>query len=387
MNKDKYNKQRLFNLMVGFFPSILCRFFKLDKDRVIFNSEFNTEFNHNTKYLFLYFLEEYPQYEIKFVLNDSERRKLLTDKYGDHFISSVGLKEILYILKAKTWITSSLETPTGGIYLNRGRNVFHLGHGAPLKNVGLSEGYGNWKKKIYYRVLRDNFSYFLSTSEMFSENWSRCIGTPKHNVIVSGQARSDLILSTSQNGDKISNSKSVLYAPTWRPFSDTELFPFADKNLRVLNDNLVRLDIVIYLRLHPNFDSQCLDEYDEFNNIKVLGRDSIDDINEALGKFDLLITDYSSIYIDFLLTKKPVLFLPYDQKQYSEIIGFSIDYSENTPGPKPTSQHNFVEELDKLINIKSYYALERKKVNDRLNEVQENHCKSNAELILSFINR
>ena len=48
-----------------------------------------------------------------------------------------------------------------------------------------------------------------------------------------------------------------------------------------------------------------------YSNIKVLESES--DVYPLFEKIDLLITDYSSIFFDFLLTDKPILFYPYDQ--------------------------------------------------------------------------
>ncbi|CAK1931006.1 CDP-glycerol glycerophosphotransferase family protein [Vibrio crassostreae] len=383
MNKDKYNWNRLFSLIKGAIPALCMILFPRKSNRIIFNSEFNLEFNHNSKTLFQYFLKHYGKYEIKFVINDSSKRNNLNRVYGDYFISSSSICEIIYILRAKTWVTSSLETPIGGFFLNFRRNVFHLGHGAPLKNIGLSEGYSNWKKKIYYRILKTNFSYFLSTSSLFLDNWANCIGMPLERVLIGGQSRNDLITCPKVDSGAIfkSSKRKILYAPTWRPFSDTDLFPFPDRNLTLINDSLKELDAVVYLRLHPNFENLHTDEFANLDNICILNKHKVDDINEVLGLFDLVITDYSSIYIDFLLTLRPVVFLPYDRSEYEKNIGFSIDYDGNTPGPKPSKQCEFIEEIDLLLNDNSYYLNERKRVNDRLNQVKYDHSESNAQLI------
>ncbi|MEZ9576832.1 MULTISPECIES: CDP-glycerol glycerophosphotransferase family protein [unclassified Vibrio] len=385
MNKDRYNKNRALNLLKGIIPSLIGFFIPIYKRRIIFNSGFNLEFNDNSKYLFFHFLKYNPEFEIKFVINDRIKRHKLIKSYGEHFISSNSLKSIFYILQSKTWVTSSLETPIGGFFLAKRRNIFHLGHGAPLKNIGLSEKYNNWKKIIYYHILKGNFSYFISTSDVFSTNWSKCIDLSKANVLVSGQARNDTTIKLAESGKSFSNHRSVLYAPTWRPFSETEIFPFEDKDLALLNEHLIVLGVVIYVRLHPNFNLQNDNGYKNFSNIEILSRNTVNDINEVLGLFDLVITDYSSIYIDFLLTRKPVLFLPYDYEQYKHTIGFSIDYHDNTPGPKPQNQVEFIYELKMLIESKEYYSDERNKVNSRLNSIQNDHCKSNADLIISYL--
>ena len=62
--------------------------------------------------------------------------------------------------------------------------------------------------------------------------------------------------------------------------------------------------------------------------------------------FDLLITDYSSIYIDYLLTDS---FLMISFLMIKNVIldgrGMNFDYEEVTPGPKPKTMKEFTEEL------------------------------------------
>lgn len=384
MNKNKYNFNRIFNMIKGFFPSVIFLFLAKEKDRIIFNSEFNLEFNQNSKYLFIYFITHIPDGDFKFVVNDSYLRYKLTKEYGNYFISSSSIRNICYILKAKTWITSSLETPVGGIFLNFGRTVIHLGHGAPIKKIGLNENYNNWMKELYYRVIRTNFSYFFSTSLIFDNAWAKCLCVDRKKVLRAAQSRNvTLGLNTLYffGGAEV---KHILYAPTWRPFSDTDIFPFSDLDILHLNHYLEDENAIIYLRLHPNFEEDISSDFLS-DRIKLLKRSEVGDINEILGEFDVLITDYSSIYVDFLLTHKPVIFLPYDKIIYSELIGFSIDYDKYTPGPKPSSMIEFVNELHLLISEPDYYLDERIIVNSALNYICDNPVEQNFELIKKLI--
>lgn len=386
MNKSKYNLVRLINMLKGFIPSIFSLLIPKKSNRFIFSSEFNSTFNQNSKYLFLSFINDRNIQDVKFVVNEPLLRGKLIELYGDYFISSSSLRNIFYILRAKTWITSSLETPVGGAFLNVGRIVIHLGHGAPLKKIGLNEKYNNWIKSIYYRVLRTNFSYFFSTSSVFDNNWAGCLNISTRKVLRAAQSRNITFSQKRNYFNRNNNTKNILYAPTWRPYDETKLFPFDDLNVVNINQYLEEENAVIYLRLHPNFESK-IDESLLSDRVKLLTKKNIDDINEILGEFDLLITDYSSIYIDFLLTNKPIIFLPYDQDLYSEIIGFSIDYDKYTPGPKPKMTDEFLRELSLLLNDRDYFSEARKQVNAELNYICENPAEQNKDLILSLLSQ
>ena len=59
------------------------------------------------------------------------------------------------------------------------------------------------------------------------------------------------------------------------------------------------------------------------------------DVYTFLSEVDILITDYSSIYFDYLLWERPIIFFPYDLEYYrDEDRGLIFEYDEYTPGPK-----------------------------------------------------
>ena len=67
---------------------------------------------------------------------------------------------------------------------------------------------------------------------------------------------------------------------------------------------------------------------------------------EVAVAIDLIITDYSGIYLDFLLVDVPVLFIPYDIEKYKIRRGLLFDYELFTPGPKPVTQIDFISEAN-----------------------------------------
>ena len=118
--------------------------------------------------------------------------------------------------------------------------------------------------------------------------------------------------------------------------------------------------------------------------IRFLGNEQAEDVTGILNVFDCLITDYSSIYIDYLLTDKPMIFLPYDRKEYLTGRGMNFDYDEVTPGPKPDTFQSF---LDALLTEDSHWKTERDRVNLLFNEIHEPCCAQICEQILKQIQK
>ncbi|MCK8083478.1 CDP-glycerol glycerophosphotransferase family protein [Vibrio sp. 1CM24A] len=386
MNKNKYLITRLVLHFIGFIPSTLFIFFPVrNKNSIIFSSQFNTTFEHNSKSLFLHMIEDKNNdLEIYYVINDDTLRRKLNRKYGDYFISTSSVLGLFKVLLAHTWITSSLETPVGGVGLSIKRNVIHLGHGSPIKKVGLGVNSNSILRRLYYHLLKSNFSYFLSTSKEFDDAWAGCLGFNSNRVVRAPQARNDRIVK-SQATPFNNDYYSILYAPTWRPGSDIELFPFTDFNIELLESFLNENNIHIYLRVHPNFLQSLAPSLVHHSNIFILSNDEVEDINEVLGSFDLLITDYSSIYFDYLLTLKPIIFLPYDQDNYEQVVGFTIPYEKLSPGPKPSTFLDFIHEVEHFHNNNDEYYSQREEVNDLVNPTKSEHAQSCASIVRELI--
>lgn len=183
---------------------------------IIFNSQFNKTFEHNSRALFLYLLDNHDEFSLKFVINDTQKRNELTRKYGNYFITNYRIKDIVEIVSSKVWLCSSLETPIIGIGLSFRRTVIHLGHGAPVKSIGLNETYISPIKSIYYRIIRSNFSYFMSSSEVFDAAWANCLKLPFSRIIRCPQARCDQVIFpdiTLLDNIVDRNNYNILYAP------------------------------------------------------------------------------------------------------------------------------------------------------------------------------
>ncbi len=395
-NTNKYNNKRAKILFKGIVPSFLGIFIPKNKKRIIFNSTRNEFYNFNTKYLFEYFIKNHPEYESKYVINNKEKRDKLNKEFGkehEYFIETESFKGMWYALRAKSWITSAFETPVGGFFLNLNRFVFLLGHGTHFKAIVLNENSLPMIKKIYYNLILFNFSKFLVTSKSLIDIYKKAYRCDESKLAILGEPRHDSIFEAKLSiieenfGEEVLLEKNVLYAPTWRPNSILKLFPFDEMSWSDFSDYLEKERINLYLRMHPSFPEDLSFYTNQSKRIKILDNTIVEDISDVMGFFDLLITDYSSIHISFLLLEKPVMFLPYDFKEYNERMGFIDDYDKLTPGPKPTTLKRFQDEMKLLLENENYYKDERVKVSYFFNDFTHNNCKMNAEYIIKELEK
>lgn len=131
---------------------------------------------------------------------------------------------------------------------------------------------------------------------------------------------------------------------------------------------LEKEQILLLLRLHIKEATAAEDFVN--SRIRCFGSKEVGDVTGMLGMFDLLITDYSSIYIDYLLTDKPMIFLPYDKERYLDGRGMNFDYEEVTPGPKPKTMKEFTEELRAFCHGEDSWKQKREQVSKKFNEIR-----------------
>lgn len=340
----------------------------------LFSSTDNSHYNYNSRYLFEYVKENLPEITPLFVINDPELRNSLSSKYGkQYFIETESIQGIRQALSAGVWFTSA-GLPAYGTGLHKKRLIINLWHGVPLKKIALLDP--NLKKaaRIYFKkIFSENYTCILTTSHELIPLMARSFAVSEDKIKVWGQPRNDGLFQKNDCRkilgqlfpDLPEYTKTVLYAPTFRDYGQVQLFPFKDFDKEQLEAFLKEKNMLLFIRTHVAEQGSAAPYLGK--RIRFLGNEQAEDVTGILNIFDCLITDYSSIYIDYLLTDKPMIFLPYDRQQYLDGRGMNFDYDDVTPGPKPETFNDF---LDALSPKEDFWKSERTRVNRLFNEIQ-----------------
>lgn len=340
----------------------------------LFSSTDNSHYNYNSRYLFEYVKENLPEITPLFVINDPELRNSLSSKYGkQYFIETESIQGIRQALSAGVWFTSA-GLPAYGTGLHKKRLIINLWHGVPLKKIALLDP--NLKKaaRIYFKkIFSENYTCILTTSHELIPLMARSFAVSEDKIKVWGQPRNDGLFQKNDCREILGQlfpdlpeyTKTVLYAPTFRDYRQVQLFPFKDFDQKQLEAFLEEKNMLLFIRTHVAEQGSAAPYLGK--RIRFLGNEQAEDVTGILNIFDCLITDYSSIYIDYLLTDKPMIFLPYDRQQYLDGRGMNFDYDDVTPGPKPETFNDF---LDALSPKEDFWKSERTRVNRLFNEIQ-----------------
>ena len=130
---------------------------------------------------------------------------------------------------------------------------------------------------------------------------------------------------------RLAGRRLVLYAPTWRERADG-IYAFSSGELAELEAVLKRNNAVFGIRGHANVRVQAADGQVAGSGAIIFLND-FPDVNVVLRLSEVLVTDYSSIYIDFLLTGRPILHFTYDMADYVKERGFLYSLHDALTGP------------------------------------------------------
>src|SRR5690606_20456698 len=156
----------------------------------------------------------------------------------------------------------------------------------------------------------------------------------------------------------------VLYSPTWRPPGDPQ--PAQVLDLDELNAFALRHDLLIAWKAHPK--DRCVVTHRE----AIVVIDKMADAYPLMQYVDCMVTDYSSIYMDFILLDRPVVFFPYDLDAYVAGRGLQHEYDEVSPGPKCHNQSELQQILrEVLVEGRDAWASQRDHVRRQFYRYQD----------------
>ena len=158
--------------------------------------------------------------------------------------------------------------------------------------------------------------------------------------------------------------KIVLYAPTWRGEVGASIDITDDILQHVLDINKNLPDeCILLLKVH---DRTYTFVKDNAELQKVANVPDWLDSNELLAGIDILITDYSGIFFDFLKLERPIIFFAYDRELYEKERGMYMDF-DTMPGP---ICYTAKEVTDTLANIDEIYP----RYEDKHTHMLEEYC-------------
>lgn len=343
----------------------------------LFGSTFGKRFADNPKYLYLYMSQHKNKLAIRPVwISHNKDIVDFLNKNGYEAYYYHSLKGIFFALRGKVYLFDNYSKDIN-FWQSGGALKINMWHGIPLKKIQADNIFDKFrhprnlfeKFKNFPRNLSDEkpHHYVLATSEFLKSIFSSAFRT--NNVLVPGYPRNDILVSQSITNllseeekrqvyaiKKFTNkepiNKMVLYMPTFR---ESELDFFNIVNIETFQEFLKRNNILFCVKLHPKSKLEERFKKIKANNILII--DAGSDPYIFLNLSGMLITDYSSIYFDYLLLNKPVLFFNYDLDKYLDNSReLYFNYNEFTPGEKVSTQAGLQDALSRFASDSKTYS-------------------------------
>lgn len=380
-------KDELFEFILKFFSLLPT------KDRIIFESHpemacntypvyrYLVEKGLNKKYEFVWLSENASQYSEA----PSENTKFIN--YTKHAKSfSEKLKTMYYISTAKALVYSNQLLGTHG----KDRISLWLQHGMPLK---ASNG-------TY--CIKNDCTNALCVSEFFADNFSSDARVDKDKMIFMGFPRNDLLLTDNDSMNKFGfdkYDKVIFWLPTFRQRKDKKLgqyemeakgtgIPAIDtvEEMKKINFFLKSNNCLLILKPHPVQDLSAMKEIN-LSNFFIISDNDLKEkgvqLYELLGRCDAMITDYSSVYYDYLLTDKPMGLTIGDIDEYIAKRGFVYKNPlDILKGEYIYDNDGLISFLTNVINGNDIAKEERTNVKNMIHTIQD--AKS-AEMVGEYI--
>ena len=236
------------------------------------------------------------------------------------------------------------------------------------------------------------FNYLLSSSEEISPYMADEFITTTDKCIVTGLPRNDVLFQKNKNVEKLVKkfNKFIIWLPTYKKHKNVDIVDskkyqnkviplFTENDLIELNKELQKNNTLLILKFHPAQDLTTFKDI-KLTNIFLWKNEELEKNNinlySLLAYSDALITDYSSVGADYLLTDKPLAYVRDDIDEYSEKRGFCFtDIDKMSPGSKIKTKEEFIKFVNDIIKGKDEYKQSRKKIKDFYHKYQKgNSC-------------
>ncbi len=384
-----FGKEIIFSFLI----KIISKFFKdaIDEKLIVMGGQKGGGFFGNTKYIFQ-FLYKKSNYKLVWI---TKFDKILNElkKKGYIVLPQFSLQTIKTLRKANYIFLTHGFYDILPIDFSPKTKIILTWHGIPIKKLHRSDTLIFSKWADFFRLnlkYHQYVNYLLTPTKRNLEKkiLASTFSFPVERIIELGYPRNDILINKKDNRKFINKLKTrynvpektnkiILYAPTWRKDKQSG-FPFSQKILFELNKLLKDSNSIMLLKIHILQDFVNLSDYE---NIKIVEKTA--DIQELALISDLLVTDYSSICFDYLLTMKPIIFFPYDFRKYKAKWGFYYNYRDVTPGPIVYNGKDLLLLLKDINKIDKDFFEERKKMRDRFLKY---HDGKSTERLLDFLN-
>ena len=370
----------------------------------VFGAWYGLRYSDNSKYLFEYVKKHG---DIKTVWISRSRQVVSQIRANGHsaFLRH-SIKGSYYMLRASVAIVSSSLADLNRALVYRAFKV-NLWHGAPMKKLNYdnltarTEGFvKRCSKKLLTSIIpysreTEVYQAVLATADYFKPMMASGFGIQPDNVPVLGYPRNDVLFVKNKRSEFIESLKSIdhknllAYLPTYKETDeqgdDFGLFSRYGFEREEMGVFLEETKSILLIKLHFADQARVKNEGLSLGSRIVYADETqVGDINDILCYIDVLITDYSGVYFDYLLLNRPVIFAAFDLEEYIKRRGLCDDYEFYVSGPVARSWPQVIHYAREAIRNPKKYENLRVEKNRMFNKY---HDGDSASRVYEYLRR
>jgi CDP-glycerol glycerophosphotransferase (TagB/SpsB family) len=365
----------------------LFRLFPIQSKLIVFSSE--RDYCDNSWALYKYIHENYSDYKFVWATlkpqkyNNDSRTKFVYHPYGFTICSSWYIARANYI-----FYTHGLGAD---LKIRKEQIVMNLWHGIAIKGT---------KGGIDTSIEKDPlFTHLIYLGELNKKSQATFLKCKESYLVPLGYPRNDLLLNNQSKGSenpfapKNFDGKVIIWMPTFRKsinkllsedscetHTGLPLFNSTDEIIQ-LNQYLKLINVCLITKIHH---LQTVNKVftQKFSNIIFITDDDLISngiqLYQIIGKSDALLTDYSSVFIDYLLLNKPIGFILDDIEEYEKNRGKFLfhDVKKILAGEHIYNIEQLYMFFDSISNnIDIYRNLRENIINSMITYQDNNSCK------------
>ena len=332
------------------FIKIIFSVFKLFpvKDKVTFL----ISFVDNPMYIYKMLKRKNIPYKVVFLCEGQVIHHF--SKNGELCYSVKSLIGLFHLATSKQVIADNYFGILASTEFRKNVTVTQIWHSAgAIKQFGaMDPTNGNRSDRANYRFKKvyDRFTHFAVGSDFMADIFKLAFLADNKKFLDSGIPRTDFFFDKGQHAEIISNlyksntnlinKKIILYAPTFRRYEHPdESFKLDIKKMY----EALAGEYILIVKFHPklNLNIELEDTYKNF----IFNYSNYPNINDLLLITDILITDYSSIPMEYCLLNRKMIFFAYDVDEYKLDNGLWEDFETAVPGPVVKTNDELIEEI------------------------------------------
>lgn len=319
------------------------RLLPLDNNRVVFEAGLGKRYGGSPRAIYERLVSTHPQMRKTWAYVG----RIPTDDVATDAVPRMSLRYFFALGRAR-YLVNNQSFP---FYVRRRRAqvLLQTWHGTPLKRMandlhavqGRDSGYleratiaaAQWSvltSPNHYttKVMRSAFKFSGRALE---------VGYPQNDVLQGASALSAAARARRHFSIPEAN-RIVLFAPTFRDAAIDDVDSIVPTAAIGIEEWLEEFDVGTTLLVRRHILDKGISEIPPAASSRVIDASEYPDVQDLLAAADLLVTDYSSVFFDFLNTRRPIVFFAPDLDHYRDVSrGFYLEYGTDLPGPVATT--------------------------------------------------